>query len=132
MLEARDRVGGRLQSLELEPSRWIDVGGQWVGPTQDRLYALAREHGAATFPTWTAGENVLEMGGRLVRYRGTIPRLRPHALADVGQAMLRIDRMAAKVPLEAPWEAPKAQYLGQPDDLVVAAPQHGDPRRTRR
>ncbi len=49
------------------------------------------------------------MGGRLVRYRGTIPRLRPHALADVGQAMLRIDRMAAKVPLEAPWEAPKAR-----------------------
>ena len=69
VLEARDRVGGRLQSLELEPNRWIDVGGQWVGPTQDRLYALAREHGAATFPTWTAGENVLEMGGRLVRYR---------------------------------------------------------------
>ncbi len=108
VLEARDRVGGRVQSLELEPNRWIDVGGQWVGPTQDRLYALAREHGAATFPTWTAGENVLEMGGRLVRYRGTIPRLRPHALADVGQAMLRIDRMAAKVPLEAPWEAQKA------------------------
>ena len=108
VLEARDRVGGRVQSLEVEPNRWIDVGGQWVGPTQDRLYALAREHGAATFPTWTAGENVLEMGGRLVRYRGTIPRLRPHALADVGQAMMRIDRMAAKVPLEAPWEAPKA------------------------
>ena len=40
----------------------------------------------------------VEMDGRLVRYRGTIPRLRPHVLADVGQAMLRIDRMAAKVP----------------------------------
>jgi monoamine oxidase len=109
VLEARDRVGGRLESVELAPGRWIDVGGQWVGPTQDRLYALARTHGADTFPTWTAGENVLEMDGRLVRYRGTIPRLRPHALADVSQAMLRIDRMAAKVPLEAPWTAPKAE-----------------------
>ncbi|MGH2979667.1 MAG: flavin monoamine oxidase family protein [Solirubrobacterales bacterium] len=109
VLEARDRVGGRLESVELEPGKWIDVGGQWVGPTQDRLYALAREHGAATFPTWTAGQNVVEMDGRLTRYTGTIPRLRPHVLADVSQAMLRIDRMAAKVPLEAPWQAPRAQ-----------------------
>jgi len=109
VLEARDRVGGRLQSVELMPGLFVDVGGQWVGPTQDRLYALAREHGAAIFPTWTAGENVVEMDGRLTRYRGTIPRLRPHVLADVSQAMLRIDRMASKVPLEAPWEAPKAQ-----------------------
>ena len=109
VLEARDRVGGRLESVEIEPGRWIDVGGQWVGPTQDRLYALAREHGAAIFPTWTAGENVVEMDGRLTRYRGTIPRLRPHVLADVQQAIMRIDRMAAKVPLEAPWTAPKAE-----------------------
>jgi monoamine oxidase len=108
VLEARDRVGGRLESVEVEPGRWIDVGGQWVGPTQDRLYALAREHGAAIFPTWTAGQNVVEMGGKLTRYTGTIPRLRPHVLADVQQAIMRIDRMAAKVPLEAPWEAPKA------------------------
>jgi monoamine oxidase len=109
VLEARDRVGGRLESVEVEPGKWIDVGGQWVGPTQDRLYALAREHGAAIFPTWTAGENVVEIDGRLTRYRGTIPRLRPHVLADVQQAIMRIDRMAAKVPLEAPWTAPKAE-----------------------
>jgi monoamine oxidase len=109
VLEARDRVGGRLQSVELQPGLFIDVGGQWVGPTQDRLYALARQHGASIFPTWTAGENVVEMDGRLTRYRGTIPRLRPHVLADVQQAIMRIDRMAAKVPLDAPWTAPKAE-----------------------
>src|SRR5688500_4039092 len=63
VLEARDRVGGRLESVELEAGKWIDVGGQWVGPTQDRLYALALDHGAAIFPTWTAGENVVEIDG---------------------------------------------------------------------
>ena len=109
VLEARDRVGGRLESLDIGDDTWIDVGGQWVGPTQDRLYALARAYNAATFPTWTAGENVVEIGGRLSRYTGTIPRLRPHAMADVGQAMLRLDRMARRVPVDAPWEAPKAK-----------------------
>src|SRR5215213_2659506 len=109
VLEARQRAGGRLESVQLESGDWIDVGGQWVGPTQDRLYALARDRGAETFPTWTAGENVVELGGSLTRYTGTIPRLRPHVMADVGQAMLRLDRMASKVPVEAPWSAPKAE-----------------------
>ncbi len=30
-------------------------------------------------------------------------------MADVGQAMARLDRMAKKVPLDAPWNAPKAK-----------------------
>jgi monoamine oxidase len=109
VLEARDRAGGRLESQQLGDGVWIDVGGQWVGPTQDRLYALARAHGATTFPTWTAGANVVELGGRLTRYTGTIPKLRPHVMADVGQAMARLDRMARKVPPAAPWSAPKAK-----------------------
>jgi monoamine oxidase len=109
VLEARDRAGGRLESQQIGDDVWIDVGGQWVGPTQDRLYQLARAHGADTFPTWTAGENVIELGGRLGRYTGTIPKLRPHAMADVGQAMARLDRMAKKVPTDAPWNAPKAK-----------------------
>jgi len=109
VLEARDRAGGRLESRQLADGVWIDVGGQWVGPTQDRLYSLARAHGAETFPTWTEGQNVVELGGRLTRYTGTIPKLRPHVVADVGQAMARLDRMARKVPVEAPWNAPKAR-----------------------
>ena len=109
VLEARDRAGGRLESIDLGGGVWMDVGGQWIGPTQDRLAALAREFGAETFPTYTAGENTVEYRGRLVRYTGTIPKLGPHVLADVGQAMLRLDRMAAKVPPEAPWAAARAR-----------------------
>jgi monoamine oxidase len=109
LLEARDRVGGRLESVEISDGKWVDVGGQWIGPTQDRIAALARSFGAETFPTYAAGENVVEFGGKLVRYTGTIPRLGPHVLADIGQAMLRLDRMASRVPLEAPWAAPKAK-----------------------
>jgi monoamine oxidase len=108
LLEARDRVGGRLESVEIEEGKWVDVGGQWIGPTQNRIAALARAFGAETFPTYTGGENVLELDGKLMRYTGTIPRLAPPVLADVGQAMVRLDRMARKVPLEAPWTATRA------------------------
>jgi monoamine oxidase len=109
VLEARRRAGGRLESVDIGGGTWMDVGGQWIGPTQDRLAALARELGAETFRTYTAGENLLEYEGRQIRYTGTIPRFRPHVLADIGQAMFRLDRMAARVPLEAPWTAAKAR-----------------------
>ncbi len=109
LIEARERVGGRLESVDIGDGKWVDVGGQWIGPTQNRVEALARSLGHETFPTYAAGENIVEFGGKLIRYTGTIPRLGPHVLADVGQAMLRLDRMASKVPLEAPWDAPSAK-----------------------
>jgi len=110
LLEARDRVGGRLLNEDIGDGHVVEVGGQWVGPGQDRLYALARELGVATYSTWTDGDTLLSQHGELTRYRGTIPRnVNKAVLADFTQAMLRVDRMARKVPLEAPWTAPKAE-----------------------
>jgi monoamine oxidase len=108
VLEARDRVGGRLLNHPIGDGKVVEVGGQWIGPTQHRMAALARSLGVDTFPTWSEGENLVEVRGRTSRYRGTIPWLGPVALADIGQAMWRLDRMARQVPLEAPWTAPRA------------------------
>jgi monoamine oxidase len=109
LVEARDRVGGRLESVAIDEGKWVDVGGQWIGPTQHRVEALARSLGHQTFPTYASGENLVEFGGKLIRYTGTIPRLGPHVLADIGQAMLRLNRMASKVPRDSPWTAPRAK-----------------------
>ena len=64
VVEARDRVGGRVLNEEIGGGNVVEVGGQWIGPTQDRLAALAGELGVATFPTYGDGENVIEYGGR--------------------------------------------------------------------
>jgi monoamine oxidase len=109
VLDARERVGGRLLNEDIGDGKVVEVGGQWIGPTQDRMAALAGEMGVETFPTWSQGENVLEHRGRVSRYRGTIPRLNPMVLVDVELAQRRLNRMARTVPLEAPWEAPKAR-----------------------
>src|SRR5207253_4112094 len=45
VLEARDRVGGRVLNHDIGGGNVVEIGGQWVGPTQDRLAALAREVG---------------------------------------------------------------------------------------
>src|SRR5215208_148053 len=111
VVEARDRVGGRVLNEEIGGGQIVEVGGQWIGPTQDRLEALAGELGVATFPTYGEGENVIEYGGRLRRYRGTIPRINPAVLLDVERAQRRLNRLARRVPLDAPWDAPKAAAL---------------------
>src|SRR5215208_2080809 len=111
VLEARDRVGGRTLNEEIGDGKVVEVGGQWIGPTQERIAALARDLGVETFPTYTAGEDIIEFDGRLRRYRGRIPRLSARAIADVGQAQLKLERLAKKVPLEAPWTAPNARAL---------------------
>ncbi len=111
VVEARDRVGGRLLNHDIGGGEVVEVGGQWIGPTQDRLAALARELGVETFPTHTEGQNLIEHGGRLSRFSGTIPRINPAVLVDVQQAQMRLNRLARTVPLHAPWEAPKARKL---------------------
>ena len=108
VLEARDRVGGRTLNEPIGDGKVVELGAQWVGPTQDRVLALLAELGLETFPSYTRGENLFEREGVLVRYEGTIPKVNPLALAEVGLVMRRVNRMAAQVPPEAPWRAAKA------------------------
>jgi monoamine oxidase len=119
VLEARSRVGGRLLNEEIGDGKVVEVGGQWIGPTQERISALAGELGVATFPTYNEGRHLIEMAGRRASYSGPLTDARiglvrdlwraisPLALIDFEQARVRLDRMARQVPLEAPWMAPK-------------------------
>jgi monoamine oxidase len=111
VVEARERVGGRVLNHDIGDGKVVEVGGQWIGPTQDRLAALAAELGVETFPTHGEGENLIEYGGSLRRYSGTIPRINPAVLMDVERAQRRLNRLARSVPLAAPWEAPGARKL---------------------
>ena len=114
VLEARDRVGGRTlnHSVGERPEDVVELGGQWVGPTQLEVMALAEELGLETYPTHNEGKNLFEAKlGKVKRYSGTIPMLGPLVMADYGRADLRLKRLIKKVSPEAPWEASKAEEL---------------------
>ncbi|MDO8185444.1 flavin monoamine oxidase family protein [Conexibacter sp. JD483] len=110
VLEARERVGGRTLNESVGPAadQVVELGGQWIGPTQKRVNALVHELGLSTYPTRDEGENLIERGGRIHRYRGTIPALGPLPLAEVGIAMARLNRLARTIDPETPWTAPVA------------------------
>jgi len=107
VLEARDRVGGRVLNHGLAGGHVADVGGQFVGPAQRHILGLAAEVGVPTQPIYTGGRAVLELGGRRIGYRA-VPRVSPVQLADAGRALFALDRMARRVPVQAPWQAAAA------------------------
>jgi monoamine oxidase len=111
VLEARDRVGGRTLNEDVGDGKVVEVGGEWVGPTQDRVAELARELEIDTFPTHIAGQNTLEFNGRVSRYEGTIPKLNPVALLEIELTRRKLDRMVRRIRLDAPWTSPDAPRL---------------------
>lgn len=117
VLEANKRVGGRTLNHRFASGEVVEVGGQWVGPTQERILSLLAELNLSTFPQWNQGDNLTLFGGRLKPYRGTIPRFAPHVLLDVLQAHVRLDRMAREIPLNDPSLHPKANLW---DSLTFA------------
>ena len=74
ILEARERVGGRVHTQQFE-GFYLDMGGTWIGPTQDKIYALVREFDLSTFPTYDEGKSTLMMNGKIKNYKGLIPPL---------------------------------------------------------
>src|SRR4029453_13589866 len=73
VLEARDRVGGRTLNRSVGGGEVVEVGGQWIGPTQDRLAALARELGVATYKTFFQGQAVYHRKGQRILFDSTSP-----------------------------------------------------------
>jgi monoamine oxidase len=108
VLEANDRVGGRTLNADLGGGKVIEVGGQWVGPGQDAIMALATEVGVETYKTYNTGNNLLYYQGSLTPYdaAGALP---PVPLADLTEliavALGSLDQLSKQIPLDHPWQA---------------------------
>src|SRR5436305_14101552 len=112
VLEARDRVGGRTLNHSIGRGHIVEVGGQFVGPTQDRVLALAREVGVKTFPVYNQGSNVEIVGGQRTLYPAStgIPS-DPETQRLLFDLLAKIDPIAKEVGPTAPWRARRAREL---------------------
>lgn len=116
LLEARDRVGGRTHSVVERDGTLVEHGGQWVGPTQDRVLALIDELGLETFTQFSDGENLQFTHGQHLRYHGAIPTGDPLQAADLVDAMVELTTKAMELDPAAPWLHPHAMQL---DSMTV-------------
>ncbi|WP_445163911.1 flavin monoamine oxidase family protein [Mycobacterium sp. Dal123C01] len=109
LLEARDRVGGRTFTVTRDDGVWIDRGGAWIGPGQDRIYALMAEFGVPEYKQHNDGDAMMVIGGKKHRYGGKIPwTVSPWAVTNLGLGLNAVEKMCKTIPSEAPWEAKDA------------------------
>ncbi|MCG8454831.1 MAG: FAD-dependent oxidoreductase, partial [Holophagales bacterium] len=102
VLEARDRVGGRVWSAPLAPGLRIDLGAQWITHGQERMRRLADSLGARRIPNPGEGEAILELGG-------SRKALDAVAVRQLGATVRSLDALARRVPVHEPWRAPLAE-----------------------
>ena len=114
VLEARDRIGGRLEGSPL------DLGASWHWPGEHRVRALAQRCGVETFEQYRLGDALIDDISGVHRYPGNpidVPAYRV-----VGGTFALAAALTAQVP-------PGTVHLGQPvhdisSDLHIASRDH--------
>ena len=108
VLEADERVGGRILTEEVIPGVPIELGAQWIGDTHQRMFRLAAELGVETYPQYDEGETSYELDGSGVLRENEFHARFASELKELELVLRRLDVLAADVPVEAPWQAPRA------------------------
>ena len=108
VLEASDRTGGKILTETPIEGIPLELGAQWIGDTHARMHRLAAELGVETFAQYDAGETSYELDGSGVVRQGEFYRRYAEDLAAVDRVLATLDELAATVPPEAPWLAPRA------------------------
>lgn len=103
VVEARERVGGRLLSQKLDCGATIDLGGQWVGPMHKRVLDAVKKHNLSLFQTYVDGDSLFLIDGQRQRNAGIFPQLDEQVQQEIDDAFKTLDDLRLKISPECPW-----------------------------
>jgi monoamine oxidase len=108
VLEARDRVGGKVHNQQLENGGVVEIGAEFVGPTQDRVLQMIEDLGLTTFRTYNEGKSILLRNCSRTVYvpnpdQGGAPPVDPTALDQINATLAELNTWAAEIEVDAPW-----------------------------
>jgi monoamine oxidase len=111
VLEARDRPGGRVQTVEsLSGQLHFDGGAEFIGPTQNHIKALADEYGVATFPTYNTGTNLYWRDGTATPYPAAIGIPINQSIGETALAIAKLSAICLSIKPGEPWKHLLATY----------------------
>ncbi|WP_308798672.1 flavin monoamine oxidase family protein [Agromyces silvae] len=113
VLEARDRVGGRLWTGDVDGAT-LEIGGQWVSPDQDALIETLDDLGLDTYPRYREGVNLYRgPDGELRRFEGDIFPVPEATEQQIVSLIDRLDALVAEIDPDRPWDHPRAKELDE-------------------
>lgn len=120
VLEARDRVGGRVEQVSVDDGRPVQLGGELVGRGHAAYLGLVEELGLTLTSTYTAvaGATTYDLVDGLERSEDGFPFATPEQRADYERVERLFGALAATVDPDDPCSHPDAARL---DDASWAA-----------
>lgn len=113
VLEARERVGGRLWTDEVDGVD-LEIGGQWVSPDQEALLAMLDELGLETFERYREGESVyIGRDGVRGTFTGEVLPVSAKVESEMDRLTVLLDELSAHMDPAQPWAMPGAVELDQ-------------------
>ncbi|CAG8613813.1 752_t:CDS:10 [Paraglomus brasilianum] len=119
VLEASNRVGGRVYGAQLTDGKRIDLGGQWVGKTQKHILDLLNELGLETYPQHAQGKTVHWRSKTIRKFKATttIPPLNIFVLLDLHfNGISATDKLCKGIDVDHHLKSKNAEYL---DSITV-------------
>lgn len=111
VLEARERVGGRLWTDVIDGAM-LEIGGQWVSPDQEALKETIAELGLETYSRYREGESVyINAAGERTLFTGEIFPVKPETEKELVRLIDKLDAMVAETDPDRPWDRPDAEEL---------------------
>ncbi|WP_375385709.1 flavin monoamine oxidase family protein [uncultured Microbacterium sp.] len=108
VLEARDRVGGRLWTDVIDGAM-LEIGGQWVSPDQHALIDTVAELGLETYSRYREGDSVyVGPDGTSHRFTGDMFPVAAETERVIAEITERLDAMVAEIDPDRPWAHEKA------------------------
>ena len=104
VLEARDRVGGRMHGVPVSADVVADGGAAYLGVRHTELLAMLREYGLGLASTAMVGDSTFLVSERRTTTASRVPPLDAVALGDLFD---RLEDLVAQVRPDAPWESPR-------------------------
>jgi monoamine oxidase len=112
VLEARDRVGGRVEQVRIDEGRPVQLGGEVVGPAHTSYLGLVGELGLGLEPSYVAveGETAYGRFGDIA-YASAWPFATEAERADHERVEQLYGSLVATVDPDDPWSHPEAARL---------------------
>ncbi len=113
VLEARDRVGGRVAQVSVDEGRPVQLGGEMIGQAHTAYLGLVEELGLTLDSTYTAveGATTYDLVDGVHRSEDGFPFSTPEGRADFERVERLFASLAASVDPDDPWSHPDASRL---------------------
>lgn len=116
VVEARSRVGGRIENAQLDDGQYVELGGQWIGPGHDEVRDLAQKFDIQVIDQHASGKLVARLRGHNVAVPSAsevASELTAFEVSDLGQGVLRLRRLADRMKTDAAWVQANQDWLRQ-------------------